>query len=125
MGGTLNKLALVVDDSMVVRKMVSKALEGAGFEVLQAGNGKEALAIAAGKALSVVITDFNMPTMNGLELIKSMRAETEHKYTPIVFLTTEVEDRLRDEARASGATAWIQKPFQPDKVLSVVNKIAG
>ncbi len=121
----MNKLALVVDDSMVVRKMVSKALESAGFEVLQAGNGKEALAVAAGKALSVVITDFNMPTMNGLELIKSMRAEAEHKYTPIVFLTTEVEDRLRDEARASGATAWIQKPFQPDKVLSVVNKIAG
>ena len=121
----MSKNALVVDDSLVIRKMVSQTLQAAGFAVVQAANGKEAADLARGKEFTLVITDLNMPVMSGLELIKELRSQPEHKFTPIVFLTTEVDEALRDEARAAGATAWIQKPFHPDKVLSVVQRIAA
>lgn len=120
----MSKSALVVDDSLVIRKLVAKTLEGAGFAVAQAANGKEAVELARGQAFTLVVTDLNMPVMNGLELIKELRAQEGHRYTPIVFLTTEVDAELQSEAKSAGATAWIQKPFQPEKVLSVVQKIA-
>ena len=120
----MSKNALVVDDSLVIRKLVSQTVQGAGFAVVQAANGKEALELARGQAFALVITDLNMPVMNGLELIKELRAQPDHRFTPIVFLTTEVDEQLRAEARAAGATAWIQKPFHPEKVLSVVQRIA-
>jgi two-component system chemotaxis response regulator CheY len=124
-GRTMKKVALVVDDSLVIRKLVLRTLAEADFEVLTAANGKDALDQATGKQLALVITDFNMPTMNGLELIRALRQLEEHKFTPIVFLTTEIDEQLQNEARASGASAWIQKPFTPEKVLSVVSRIAG
>lgn len=121
----MSKVALVVDDSMVIRKMVCQTLAKLGFETLEAPDGMAAMAAATGKELTLVITDYNMPRMNGLEFIKELRAIDGHKFTPVVFLTTEMEERLRNEARAAGATAWIVKPFHPDKVIAVVQKLAA
>ncbi len=119
------KSALVVDDSLVIRKMVSMALKSAGFEVEVAVDGKDALEKAKAQAFTVVITDLNMPIMDGLELIRGLREVASYKFTPIIFLTTETDVSRREEAREAGATAWVQKPFQPEKILSVVNRIAG
>jgi two-component system chemotaxis response regulator CheY len=120
------KIALVVDDSMVVRKLVSKTLNSIGFETVEAPNGREALELAKKHAdLAIIITDQNMPVMTGIEFIRALRAETGHRFTPVVFLTTESGDGTREEAREAGATAWIVKPFNPEKVVSVVQRIAA
>ncbi len=120
------KTVLIVDDSMVVRKLVSKTLTEAGFTIVEAPNGKEALEVAKKNAdLALVITDQNMPVMTGIEFIRELRQQASHKFTPVVFLTTESQETLRDEAREAGATAWIVKPFNPEKVLSVVQRIAA
>ncbi|AKU94039.1 Chemotaxis regulator - transmits chemoreceptor signals to flagelllar motor components CheY [Labilithrix luteola] len=121
----MTKLALVVDDSMVIRKMVTATLKQLGFETVEAGNGKDALSVAQGKTLALVITDLNMPVMNGLEFIRELRADASHKFTPIVFLTTENENQIREDARAAGATAWVVKPFHPDKIISVIQRVAA
>jgi len=118
------KVALVVDDSLVIRKMVTQTLKALGFETLDAPDGKQAIAKAKGTALALVITDFNMPVMNGIEFIRELRALPEHKFTPAVFLTTENSDKIREEARSAGATAWIVKPFHADKVVAVVNRLS-
>jgi len=118
------KLALVVDDSLVIRKMVSQTLKTLGFETIDAADGKQAIEKAKGKELALVITDFNMPVMNGIEFIRELRTLPGHKFTPTVFLTTESDDGIRDQARSAGATAWIVKPFHPDKVIAVVNRLS-
>ena len=121
----MSKLALVVDDSLVIRRMVGMALGTAGFEVVVAANGKEALEKAALQTFDVVVTDLNMPVMNGLEFITELRTAPSYKFTPIVFLTTETDDDVRARAREAGATAWVVKPFQPEKVLSVIQRVCG
>jgi two-component system chemotaxis response regulator CheY len=119
------KIVLVVDDSLVIRKLVTQTLKGAGFETIEAPNGKAGLELAKTHGeLALVLTDQNMPVMSGLEFIQALRLEPAHKFTPVVFLTTEDDDQMRGDARAAGATAWIVKPFHPDKVLSVVNRIS-
>jgi two-component system chemotaxis response regulator CheY len=119
------KTILVVDDSLMIRKLVTQTLKGAGFETIEAPNGQAALELAKTHGeLALVLTDQNMPIMSGIEFIQALRQESAHKFTPIVFLTTESGDAIRDQARAAGATAWIVKPFQPEKVLSVVNRLA-
>lgn len=121
----MSKTALVVDDSVTIRKLVGATLKKAGFEVVEAPNGAEGLARAKQGAFTLVITDLNMPVMDGIELIRALRAEPAYKFTPVVFLTTEIEESKRDDARAAGATAWVQKPFTPEKVLAVVQRIAA
>jgi two-component system chemotaxis response regulator CheY len=119
----VSKSALVVDDSVTIRKMVSRCLQQAGFETVDAANGKEALTALESHRVSVIITDFNMPVMDGLDFVQRVRESASHKFTPIVFLTTEVDPGKQAEARAAGITAWVIKPFTPDKVLSVVNRV--
>lgn len=119
----MSKVALVVDDSMVIRKMVTMALKAISFEVLDAPDGRRALEVAKGKDLALVITDLNMPVMTGLEFIHEFRADPDHKFTPILFLTTETDEAMRNEARSAGATAWIVKPFHPDKLIAVIQKL--
>jgi two-component system chemotaxis response regulator CheY len=121
----MSKVALVVDDSMVIRKMVSQTLTKLGFETIEAADGVAGLEASTGKELALVITDLNMPRMDGMDFIRELRRLPAHKFTPVVFLTTEMADGLKDEARAVGATAWIVKPFQPEKIITVVQKIAG
>lgn len=119
----MTKTALVVDDSMTIRKLVARSLQSVGFQVFEAGNGREGIAALAKQTVSVIITDFNMPVMDGLEFVQAVRSDARHRFTPIVFLTTEADESRRDQARSAGATAWILKPFAPDKVLTVVNKV--
>jgi two-component system chemotaxis response regulator CheY len=105
--------------------MVSFTLKGAGYEVVECCDGKDALSKISGAGINMVITDLNMPNMNGLELIKALRAKPDCKFLPIVFLTTESQPEKKEAAKAAGATGWIIKPFKPDQLLSVVKKVLG
>ncbi len=117
------KTVLVVDDSPTMRQMVSDTLRGAGFDVVEGTNGEDALRRVAGVSVRLVITDFNMPIMGGLALIERLRARPEFKFTPILVLTTEVEERRKQEGRTAGATGWVVKPFDPTRLLQLVNRL--
>ncbi len=119
------KTILSVDDSASMRQMVRLALAGAGYEVTEACDGRDALAKAQATAVNMVLTDLNMPNMDGLSLIRELRKLPAYKGVPIVFLTTESEEGKRAEAKAAGATAWIVKPFKQDQLLGVVKKVLG
>ncbi len=114
---------LTVDDSSTMRQMITFTLKGAGFDVLEAGDGLEALEVAKGKKLSLIITDVNMPRMDGITLVQRMRALPEFKFTPILVLTTESDASMKQKGKEAGATGWIVKPFSPEKLLDVVNKV--
>lgn len=114
---------LTVDDSPSVRQVVRIVLEGAGHTVVEAGHGQEGLAKAKATPVDLIITDLNMPVMNGLDLIRALRATPSAMGVPIVFLTTESNDAVKQEARAAGATGWITKPFKPEQILAVATKL--
>lgn len=116
---------LTVDDSASIRQVVGFTLKSAGYEVVEAVDGKDALAKAAAGPVNMVITDLNMPNLDGLGLIRALRATPAHKFTPIVMLTTESQDAKKQEGRAAGATGWIVKPFKPEQLLGVVKKVLG
>jgi len=118
------KTILTVDDSASMRQMVSFTLKGAGYEVVEAVDGSDALERLKG-AVHMVITDLHMPRMNGIELIKAVRAMPAYKYIPMVLLTTESLEDRKKEGRAAGATGWIVKPFSPEQLLAVVKKVLG
>jgi two-component system chemotaxis response regulator CheY len=119
------KTVLSVDDSASMRQMVKLTLSGAGYSVVEAGDGKEALAKIGTADVNMVITDLNMPNMDGLTLIRELRKLPAYKFLPIVFLTTESDEGKKGEAKAAGATAWITKPFKQDQLLAVVKKVLG
>ena len=114
---------LTVDDSSTMRQMISFTLKGAGFDVIEAGDGVEALEVAQGKKLSLIITDVNMPRMDGITLVARLRALPQFKFTPILVLTTESDASMKQKGKEAGATGWIVKPFSPEKLLDVVNKV--
>ena len=117
------KTALVVDDSTSIRKIVSATLESQGFEVIEGTNGQHALTVSENRAVNLVITDLNMPEMDGITLIKQLRSRPAFKFTPILLLTTESQDSKKQEGKAAGATGWMVKPFNPDQLLDVVKKV--
>ncbi len=121
----MSKKALTVDDSKTMREMVTLTLKSAGFEVQEAGDGVEAIKVLNGNRVDVIITDLNMPNMNGIELIRALRADPAHKMTPILMLTTEADGSKKEEGKVAGATGWIVKPFQPEKLVAVVQKVVG
>jgi len=114
---------LTVDDSPSIRQMIKVTLEPAGHSVIEAGDGVQGLAQAQSKRPDLVITDLNMPVMNGMELIRALRKQPTLTGLPIVFLTTESNDTLKQEAKGAGATGWITKPFKPEQLLEVVAKL--
>jgi two-component system chemotaxis response regulator CheY len=118
----MTKTIMTVDDSSSVREMVSYTLSDAGYEVIQAVDGQDALSKLQGQ-VDMIITDLNMPNMDGLELIKSVRANAATKFIPIVMLTTESQDSKKQEGKSAGATGWIVKPFKPPQILGVVQKL--
>jgi two-component system chemotaxis response regulator CheY len=120
----MSKTILTVDDSATVRQMVTFTLKAAGYDVLEALDGQDALGKTA-QPLAMVITDLNMPRLDGIGLIHGLRAQPATKYVPIVVLTTESETAKKQAARAAGATAWIVKPFRPEQLLAVVHKVLG
>jgi two-component system chemotaxis response regulator CheY len=119
----MGKCVLAVDDSKTMRDMVSFTLRGAGYTVLEAENGVAGLRALQGQKVDVVITDVNMPEMDGITLVRKVRALPNHAGTPILILTTESEQSKKDEGRAAGATGWIVKPFSPEKLLQIVAKV--
>ncbi|RJF79524.1 response regulator [Azospirillum cavernae] len=119
------KTILSVDDSASMRQMVKLTLSTAGYQVVEAADGREALAKAKAGAFNMVLTDLNMPNMDGLSLIRELRGLPAYRGVPIVFLTTESDAGKKNEAKAAGATAWIVKPFQQDQLLGVVRKVIG
>ena len=117
------KKILAVDDSKTMREMVSFTLKSAGYEILEAEDGKAALGVLGSAKVDAVITDLNMPNMNGFELIRALRANPLYKFTPILMLTTEGEGSKKEEGKEAGATGWIVKPFNPEKLVEVVKKV--
>ncbi len=117
------KTILVVDDSSSLRQVVGIALKGAGYEVIEACDGKDALGKIAGKKIHLVISDVNMPNMDGITLVKELKKLSEHKFTPIIMLTTESQEAKKLEGQAAGAKAWVVKPFQPAQMLAAVSKL--
>jgi two-component system chemotaxis response regulator CheY len=119
------KRILAVDDSASVRQVEKFVLSGAGYEVVEARDGQEALSRLTGGPFNLILTDLNMPNLDGLGLIRSVRANAAHRLTPIVMITTESDDGKKREGKAAGATGWIVKPFSPDQLLAVVKKVLG
>ena len=114
------KRILVVDDSVSVRKMVCVTLEQAGFCTVEGADGREALSRLSHQAIDLIVTDLNMPVMDGLSFIKAVRARPEHRHTPILLLTTEASAERKQAGAAAGATGWIVKPFDPPKLLATI-----
>jgi len=114
---------LAVDDSPSMRQMVSYTLERAGYEVVLANDGVEALHIAQGTDVSLVITDVNMPRMDGITLVRQLRELQAYRYKPILILTTESTTEKKMQGKEAGATGWIVKPFDPDKLVSTLRRV--
>jgi two-component system chemotaxis response regulator CheY len=119
------KTILAVDDSASVRHMVKITLAAAGYQVIEAGDGREGLTQAKGNAVAMILTDLNMPVMNGLEFIRELRKLPHYRGVPIVFLTTESDDGMKQQAKAAGATGWITKPFRQEQLLAAAKKFLG
>ncbi|HYD68926.1 response regulator [Azospirillum sp.] len=121
----MTKSILSVDDSASIRQMVKLTLAGAGYRTDEAANGAEGLAKARTAAFDMVVTDLNMPVMDGLTLIRELRKLPAYRGVPIIFLTTESDAGKKQEAKAAGATGWITKPFEQDQLLAVAKKVLG
>jgi two-component system chemotaxis response regulator CheY len=119
------KTVLCVDDSASIRQMVGFTLKSAGYEVVEAVDGSDGLDKAKARSVNLVLTDQNMPRMDGLTLIKNLRALPQYKSVPILMLTTESSDAMKAQGRAAGATGWLVKPFDPMKLIEVVKKVIG
>jgi len=119
----MGKTILVVDDSSSMRQVVSMALKGNGYDVIEACDGKDALAKLAGQRVHLVISDVNMPNMDGITFVKEMKKNSAYKFVPVIMLTTEGSDEKKKAGQDAGAKAWVVKPFQPQQMLAVVSKI--
>ncbi len=116
---------LAVDDSASMRQMVTFTLKGAGFDVSEAADGQQALNIAKQGGFDLVLSDVNMPVMDGIQLVRELRTLAEYKFTPILMLTTESASDKKIEGKQAGATGWIVKPFNPDQLLNTIKKVLG
>ena len=121
----MRKAVLAVDDSASIRQMVSVTLRTAGYEVVEAADGQEGLDKARAALFNLVLTDQNMPRVDGIALIKSLRAMTNYRSVPILMLTTESSDAMKSQGRAAGATGWLVKPFEPNRLVEVVRQVIG
>lgn len=119
------KTIMIVDDSASIRQVVSIALQGEGFEVIEAADGKEALSKLTGQRVHLIISDVNMPNMDGISFLKALKELPEYKFTPVIMLTTESAEDKKQEGQAAGAKAWMVKPFQPPQLLAAVNKLVA
>jgi len=116
---------MTVEDSTSVREMVAFTLQEAGYDVVEAEDGKDALAKLSASDIDLVLTGLNMPNMNGIELTQSLRSNPSYRFTPVIFLSTESRMEEKQVAKEAGATGWIVKPFKPDQLLYVVKRVIG
>lgn len=119
----MGKTVLIVDDSASIRQVVSITLKGAGYDVIEGCDGKDALTKLDGRKVHLIISDVNMPNMDGITFLKNVKQLPAYKFTPVIMLTTEAGEAKKDEGRAAGAKAWIVKPFQPAQMLNAVSKL--
>ncbi len=117
------KKILVVDDSASLRQVVGIALKGAGYEVVEACDGKDGLAKLAANKVNLIISDVNMPNMDGITMVKTLKAMPENRFMPIIMLTTESQEATKLQGQAAGAKAWVVKPFKPEQMLDAVSKL--
>lgn len=117
------KTILVVDDSASLRQVVNIALSSAGYEVIEACDGVDALSKLDGRKIHLIISDVNMPNMDGISLVKEVKLKPDYKFTPIIMLTTESQEEKKAQGQAAGARAWVVKPFQPAQMLAAVAKL--
>ncbi|GAK69542.1 response regulator [Agrobacterium rubi] len=116
---------LTVDDSASIRMTTKIALTNAGYQITEAVDGADGLAKAKGGSFDLIVTDLNMPNMNGLEMIEALRQSPAHTGVPIIFLTTESDADMKTRAKAAGATGWVTKPFDPENLVKIVRKVLG
>jgi two-component system chemotaxis response regulator CheY len=121
----MSKRILIVDDSVTVLQVLKLTLTNAGYEVLEAGDGQDALGKLNGEKVDMMITDLNMPKLDGIGLIKEVRKRPDYRFVPIVMLTTESAGDKKVEGKAAGASGWIVKPFKPEQLLKVVKMVLG
>ena len=117
------KTVLIVDDSMSMRQVVRIALGSAGYDVIEAEDGKAALQKLNGKKIHLIISDVNMPNMDGISFVKEVKASPNYRFTPIIMLTTESQEEKKQQGKSAGAKAWVVKPFRPEQLLSAVSKL--
>jgi two-component system, chemotaxis family, chemotaxis protein CheY len=117
------KLIMIVDDSMSLRQVVSITLKGAGYDVLEAHDGSDALAKLTGQKIHLIISDVNMPNLDGIGFVKAAKQLAAYRFTPVIMLTTEGQESKKREGQAAGAKAWMVKPFQPAQMLAAVSKL--
>lgn len=117
------KTILIVDDSASLRQVVAIALKGAGYDVIEGCDGKDALTKLNGQKIHLIISDVNMPNMDGISFVKAAKQLPAYKFTPVIMLTTEASDAMKAQGQAAGAKAWVVKPFQPAQMLAAVSKL--
>ena len=117
------KTIMIVDDSASLRQVVAIALKGAGYDVIEACDGRDALSRLDGRKLHLIISDVNMPNMDGISFVRAAKQLPAYRFTPIIMLTTEASDGKKAEGQAAGAKAWMVKPFQPAQMLAAVSKL--
>lgn len=117
------KTIMIVDDSISMRQVVAIALTGAGYDVLEGSDGNDALAKLSGQKVHLIISDVNMPGMDGLTFVRAVKEHPSYKFTPVMMLTTEYTEEKKKAGQAAGARAWLVKPFKPDQLLTAVQRL--
>ncbi|MDO8828351.1 response regulator [Methylophaga sp.] len=117
------KTIMIVDDSASLRQVVGIALKGAGYDVIEACDGQDALSKLTGQKIHLIVSDVNMPNMDGITFVKAAKQKPEYKFTPVIMLTTEASDEMKQRGQLAGAKAWMVKPFQPSQMLAAVSKL--
>ena len=117
------KTIMVVDDSAVIRQTVGIALKQAGYEVIEANDGSDGLSKISGQKVNLIISDVNMPNMDGISMVEALKKDPANKFTPVIMLTTESQDAMKAKGKAAGVRAWVVKPFQPPQMLDAVAKL--
>jgi two-component system, chemotaxis family, chemotaxis protein CheY len=117
------KTIMIVDDSASMRQVVGIAIKGAGYDLIEAGDGKEALNKLTGEKIHLIVSDINMPNMDGITFVREVKQLANYKFTPIIMLTTEVDQAKKQAAKEAGAKAWVNKPFQPQTLLDAISKL--
>ncbi|MCX8069211.1 MAG: response regulator [Thermodesulfovibrionales bacterium] len=117
------KTIMIIDDSATLRQVVAVTLKKAGYEVLEATDGKDALNKLTGQKVNLIICDVNMPNMDGITFLKEIKNKPNYKFTPVIMLTTESQEAKKQEGRAAGAKAWVVKPFKPEQMLAAIEKL--
>jgi len=117
------KTIMIIDDSASLRQVVAIALKGAGYDVIEAGDGRDALSKLTGQKVNLIICDVNMPNMDGISFVKEMKTLANYKFTPVIMLTTEGSEEKKRAGQEAGARAWVVKPFRPEQMLDAVSKL--